>query len=136
LYLTQILGDAVAMEVINDHDTIVRRAFSERDGREIKHTGDGIMTCFSSVAGSINCGKDIQKDVMENKHANPQINLRVKIGLSAGEPVEKNQYLFGTAVQLAARICHHANANEILISYTVQDLCICKGFKFGQLDEV
>ncbi|MBA3273312.1 MAG: DUF4242 domain-containing protein, partial [Chthoniobacterales bacterium] len=40
---TQELGDDKAMELVHLHDTIVRQALGAENGREVKHTGDGIM---------------------------------------------------------------------------------------------
>ncbi|MCH8837711.1 MAG: DUF4242 domain-containing protein [Candidatus Marinimicrobia bacterium] len=134
--MTQELGDAGAMEVLQVHDTIVRGALEQQGGREVKHTGDGIMAAFVSVAGSINCAIDIQRGISDNNKGESKHDLHVRIGLCAGEPVEKNQDLFGTSVQLAARICDHAAAEEILVAHTVQELSAGKGFKFGQPDEV
>lgn len=134
--MTQELGDAAAMQVLRIHDIIVRGALEKRGGREVKHTGDGIMASFTSVAGSVDCAIDIQRGISDNNQADAHHQLRVRIGLSAGEPVEENQDLFGTSVQLAARICDHAAAEEILVAHTVQELSAGKGFEFGQPDEV
>ncbi len=134
--MTQELGDAAAMEVLQVHDTIVRGALEQQGGREVKHTGDGIMASFVSVAGSINCAIDIQRGISDNNKGESKHDLHVRIGLCAGEPVEKNQDLFGTSVQLAARICDQADAEEILVAHTVQELSAGKGFKFGQPDEI
>ena len=134
--MTQELGDAAAMEVLNIHDTIVRGALEQHGGREVKHTGDGIMASFASVAGSVNCAIDIQRGLSNYNQTESNHNLHVRIGLCAGEPVEKNQDLFGAAVQLAARICDHAEAGEICVAHTVQELCVGKGFEFGKADEV
>jgi hypothetical protein len=41
--LTQSLGDEAALAILGVHDTIVRDALSALGGREVKHTGDGIM---------------------------------------------------------------------------------------------
>ncbi|HEY2679936.1 MAG TPA: nickel-binding protein, partial [Candidatus Udaeobacter sp.] len=41
--LTQSLGDQAALAILGVHDTIVRDALSTLGGREVKHTGDGIM---------------------------------------------------------------------------------------------
>ena len=38
------------MELIHLHDRIVRTALAELKGREVKHTGDGIMVLFVSAA--------------------------------------------------------------------------------------
>lgn len=134
--MTQELGDAAAMDVLQVHDTIVRDALQKQGGREVKHTGDGIMAAFVSVAGSITCAIDIQQGISDHNLTGSNHDLRVRIGLCAGEPVEKNQDLFGTSVQLAARICDHAAAEEILVAHTVKELSAGKGFKFGEPDEV
>ena len=134
--MTQELGDEGAMAVLQVHDIIVRDALGKHGGSEVKHTGDGIMASFSSVAGSLNCAIDTQRGIRDNNLTNPSHDLHVRIGLCAGEPVEKNQDLFGTSVQLAARICDHAGADEILVARTVQELSAGKGFTFGKADDV
>jgi len=42
-------------------------------------------------------------------------------GLSAGEPIEDHGDLFGSTVQLAARLCAYAEPEQILISKLLQD---------------
>lgn len=134
--MTQELGDTAAMNVLHIHDTIVRGALEKQGGREVKHTGDGIMASFASVAGSLNCAIDIQRGISDNNQTILDMKLQLRIGLCAGEPVEKNQDLFGAAVQLAARICDHAEAGDIMVARTVKELCIGKGFEFGKPEEV
>ena len=55
----------------------------------------------------------------------------VRIGIAAGEPVAEGNDLFGTAVQLAARLCARASPRSILVSSAVRDLAQGKGFTFG-----
>ncbi len=59
--LTQELGDEDAMELVHLHDKIVRAALESSDGREVKHTGDGIMASFVSAAAAIKCAAQIQR---------------------------------------------------------------------------
>ena len=134
--MTQELGDAAAMNVLHVHDTIVRDALKKHGGREVKHTGDGIMASFASVAGSINTAITTQRGISDYNQTAPIHDLHVRIGLCAGEPVEKNQDLFGTSVQLAARICDHADADQILVARTVQELSAGKGFTFAPAEDV
>jgi class 3 adenylate cyclase len=134
--MTQKLGDAAAMDILANHDTTVRTALQKHGGREVKHTGDGIMASFVSVSGSVQSAIDIQRALNDHNQTNPDQALNVKIGLCAGEPVEKNKDLFGASVQLAARICDHARAEEIKVTHTVQDLCLGKGFQFENPQEV
>src|SRR5438874_4962160 len=58
--LTQSLGDEVAMELLRVHDKVVRDALAASSGREVKHTGDGIMASFISAAAAVRCAAQIQ----------------------------------------------------------------------------
>ena len=127
--MTQRLGDAKAMELLRVHDLIVRGHLGHSGGSEVKHTGDGIMASFGSVARAIQCAVAIQTD-LEAHSASADHPIRVRIGVSAGEPVAERDDLFGAAVQLAARACNHAAAGAILVSTAVRELCVGKGFTF------
>ena len=138
--LTQRLGDAKAQEVVHAHNQIVREALSAHGGNEIKHTGDGIMASFSSSSGAINCAVAIQQAVAAHVEKNPDMPLSIYIGLNAGEPVAEDgpdgrADLFGTAVQLASRICDKAGPGEILVSNVVRELAAGKGFLFSDRGE-
>ncbi len=128
--LTQRLGDARAQEVLRVHNEIVREALKAHGGAEIKHTGDGIMASFTSTSRALDCATSIQRTFAQYNESNPTIPIRVRIGLNTGEPVAENQDLFGTVVQLAARICAHAEPSQILASMVVRELAAGKGFMF------
>jgi class 3 adenylate cyclase len=134
--LTQSLGDDAALAVLGVHDTIVRDALSALGGREVKHTGDGIMASFVSAASAVRCAIQIQRELEKHAQANPGRPLKVRVGAAAGEPVEQNDDLFGSTVQLAARLCAHAQPEQILVSNAIPDLCIGKGLFFEELGEV
>ena len=133
--LTQTLGDEQAMEFIRLHDTIVRDALAANTGREIKHTGDGIMASFCSAVAAVRCAAQIQRALAE-KQTDRGLSIKVRIGGAAGEPVERNNDIFGSTVQLASRLCSHAEADQILVSNVVAELCIGKGLPFRALGEV
>ena len=134
--LTQSLGDEAALALLGVHDTIVRDALSALGGREIKHTGDGIMACFISTAGAVRCAIQIQRELNKHAQASPERALKVRVGAAAGEPVEKHNDLFGSTVQLASRLCTHAQPEQILVSNAIAELCLGKGFQFEDLGEV
>src|SRR4051812_16303536 len=46
-------GDDAAIAMLGTHDHIVRVAVGANFGREVKHTGDGIMAAFNSAAGAV-----------------------------------------------------------------------------------
>jgi class 3 adenylate cyclase len=124
--LTQRLGDDAAQELVRQHNNVVREALKAHDGTEIKHTGDGIMASFPSARGALGCAMAIQRGLDDGDG-----QVRVRIGLNAGEPVAEDDDLFGTSVQLAARVCAEAEAGEILVSNVVRELSAGKGFLFN-----
>jgi class 3 adenylate cyclase len=134
--LTQSLGDEAALAMLEVHDAIVRDALSASGGREVKHTGDGIMASFISPAGAVRCAIQIQRDLDKHAQANPEHPLKVRVGAAAGEPVEQQNDLFGSTVQLACRLCKHAAPQQILVSNAIAELCIGKGLRFEDLGEV
>ena len=128
--LTRQLGDAKAMELLRSHNAIVRGALQAHGGHEVKHTGDGFMASFASVSHAVECTIVILKSLDSYNRQNPDATIHVRIGLSAGEPVEEDQDLFGATVQLAARLCDRAQADRILVSSVVRDLCLGKKLPF------
>jgi len=130
--MTQRLGDEGAMRLLGVHDAIIREALSAHRGREVKHTGDGIMASFDSIQHALGAAIEVQRGfARHNADSEPGARLAVRIGLSAGEPVAKGSDLFGAAVQLAARLTAYAKPGRIMIAGAVADLAIGKNFTFG-----
>src|SRR5439155_26351084 len=125
--LTHSLADEAALALLGVHDTIVRNALADLGGREVKHTGDGIMASFVSAAGAVRCAIQIQRELAKHEEAQPERPLKIRVGAAAGEPVEQHNDLFGSTVQLAARLCAHAQPEQILVTNAVAELCIGKG---------
>lgn len=121
-------GDEVAVDLVRRHNDVVRGALDRFDGREVKHTGDGILASFVSVAKAVQASVSIQRASANLAGDGPP--LAVKIGLSAGEPVEESEDLFGASVNLAARICAHAAGGQTLVSGTVKELALGKELQF------
>ena len=113
---TQTHGDKASQELVHAHNDIVRRAIAGRDGREIKHTGDGIMASFPTAADAVAAAIGIQSGVAAHGQMRPDLPLKLRIGVSYGRPIHENEDLFGSTVQLAARICGLSGPDEILIS--------------------
>jgi len=132
--LTERLGDARARELLREHERIVRGALKAHGGSEVKTMGDGFMASFSSATKALESAIAIQQAfAAHNESAEEPILVRV--GLNAGEPIAEEQDLFGTAVNLAARICSRAEAGQILAPVVVRELAAGKPFMFADLGE-
>lgn len=129
--MTSRFGDDAAMAMLSVHDHIVRTAVGGNKGREVKHTGDGIMAAFHSAACAVRSACQIIGALKGHNEGGPEYTVMVRIGISAGEPVEQHEDLFGSSVQLAARLCAQAEPGQILVSNVVADLCMGKNLKFS-----
>ncbi|HEY1989408.1 MAG TPA: nickel-binding protein [Acidimicrobiales bacterium] len=133
---TQQLGDDGHMQLLGEHNSIVRSQLVVHEGREVKHTGDGIMAAFTSVVSAVAFAVEVQRR-LDERNQEGTIPLDVSIGISAGEPVtDDNDDLFGAAVQLAARLCAAAASGDIAVSVAVRELCIGKPFRFDDMGEL
>ena len=125
------------MELLREHNVIVRGELTTHDGREVKHTGDGIMAAFTSVQ------QPLRSPSQCNSRCTPATKRQRHHSMSASESAPVNQLptstmiCSGAAVQLAARLCGAAPPGEIAVSVAVRELCIGKPFLFedgGQLN--
>lgn len=119
-------GDEAVVEMLSNHDQAVRAALDSLGGREVKHTGDGILASFSYVSRAVDCAIAIQQELARLDQSVP-----TSIGISAGEPITQADDIFGAAVNLAARICAHASGGQILVSSAVRELSIGKSFDYA-----
>ena len=117
--MTTRLGETKALHLLRIHNAFTRNALREYAGREVKHLGDGIMASFASTVQALDCAISIQKAFASFNCENVETPLHLRIGLSAGEPVEDDNDLFGATVQLAARLCSHAKPDQILVTKDV-----------------
>ena len=134
--MTTKLGDTKSLHLLHIHNVLTRNALREYRGNEVKHTGDGIMASFVSVANGVKCAMAIQKSFDIHNQKNPDESLYLRIGLSAGEPIEEHGDLFGNAVQLAARLCSQAEPSQIFVANIVKDQCQDKTIPFIDIGEI
>ena len=134
--MTTLYGDIKALHLLHIHNALTRNSLKAHRGREVKHTGDGIMASFALVPDAVECAIAIQKAFAAYNKESPEAPLHLRIGLSAGEPIEEHGDLFGKPVQLAARLCAHAEPDRILVAQVVLDQCRGKEVPFLDLGEV
>lgn len=129
--LTQRLGDRASTDLVREHDRIVRSCIETCGGREIKHTGDGIMASFDAPSSAVEAAVQMQRQLAERNRA-ADTTVDVRIGISAGEPITDGGDLFGATVQLAARLCGIAPTGGVTASVAVRELCVGKLIHFDE----
>jgi len=128
---TQALGEEGMMRLLSQHDLIVGAVLKRWRGHQVKHTGDGIMAVFPRVLDGIAAAADIQRDIELSNAAMDGMALKVRIGLSAGNPIRKDDDYFGTVVQTAARVCPLAGAGEVALPEAMAASAGCAGFSYS-----
>jgi len=121
------LGDRSWRSLLDDHDHLARREI-ERAGHVVKSTGDGLLASFDRPGRAIETARSLRDELAT-------LGLDIRCGLHTGEVELRDDDLAGLAVHIAARVCAHANAGEILVSRTVSDLVVGSGFGFESRGE-
>ena len=122
------VGDHEGRRIVRDLENHVAARAGEHGGRIVKNLGDGSLVSFGSNASAIDFGLDVQR------RTDGDVPLR--IGMSAGEPLQEDGDIHGAVVAQASRVADLAGAGEVLVSDTVRQLAIGKGFTFESKGEV
>jgi len=135
--MTERLGDQRWLQVLREHNRIVREQIAVHGGYEVKSQGDGFMLAFQSARRALHCAVAIQRAFTAHNQQHADEPLRVRIGLHAGEVIKEVDDFFGKNVILAARIAAQATGGEILASSLVKELTHSAGdIRFSDEREV
>jgi adenylate cyclase len=83
-------------------------------GRIANTAGDSVLAEFASAVDAVRCAMTLQEALGQRK-------LHVRIGIHTGDVIDKNGDLFGTAVNVAARLEGVAQSGGIVVSAAVRD---------------
>lgn len=132
--MMQRLGDERGRKVLREHELITRDLLRQHGGAEIKTMGDGFMASFTSVTKATDCAIALQRAFAAHADSMSE-QLRVRVGLNAGEPIEEDGDLFGATVIMASRIAAKAGAGEILIPEPLRHLLTGKSYVYADRGE-
>ena len=118
--LLQDLGDRYP-EVLADHHRLVREAFAGHGGLERGSAGDGLYFVFQSAGAAVQAAVDGQLALAAWSWPEGG-QVRDRMGLHTGEPVQATEGYIGLDVHRAARICAAGHGGQILVSRTTRDL--------------
>ncbi|MCH8921233.1 MAG: tetratricopeptide repeat protein, partial [Chloroflexi bacterium] len=129
---TEELGDQRWMEVLREHNAIIREQLAAHDGFEVKSEGDGFMLAFQSARKALKCAIETQKAFAKRAESS-EVPILVRMGLHTGEMIKEGDDFFGKHVNLAARIAAQADGGEILVSSLLKELTASGGdIDFGE----
>ena len=116
-------GDERWRAVLQRYGEMTAELVERFGGTVVKNTGDGHLTTFDGPTQAIRCAEALRTDA-------ETLNVAIRVGIHTGECELIDHDIGGIAVHIAARICDHAGAGEILVSSTVRDLVVGSGAGF------
>jgi pimeloyl-ACP methyl ester carboxylesterase len=117
------LGDRRWRDLLEQHNSVVRRELGRFRGRELNTAGDGFLATFDGPARAVACAVSI-------RDAARALGLQIRFGLHTGELEMAGTEIRGIAVHTGARVAALAGAGEVLASSTVRDLVAGSGLEF------
>jgi pimeloyl-ACP methyl ester carboxylesterase len=117
------IGDRRWRELLERHNTLVRRELGRFRGQELNTAGDGFLATFDGPARAIACACSI-------RDAARRLGLQIRFGLHTGELELQGSEIRGIAVHTGARVVGKAGPGEVLASSTVRDLVAGSGLEF------
>jgi predicted ATPase/class 3 adenylate cyclase len=102
------------------HDALSRAAVDNNRGVVVKMTGDGMYAAFADPLDAIRAALMLELSLADSSATNG-IPFRVRYGLHLGIVERRDDDLFGSPVNRAARIMKAAHGNQVLLSQAVVD---------------
>jgi adenylate cyclase len=110
-------GDAASLELLRRVDAEVAAAMEEHGGELVKRMGDGMMAVFPDPSDALGAARDAV--TAAPAHAVDGYVPKLRVGMHFGTPRSIGDDYIGIDVNIAARLCEAAEADEVLLSEAV-----------------
>ncbi len=119
--LIQALGDVTSDRVFADHRRLLGEAVEAAGGHVYQDQGESFLFVFERAKDAVLAAVAAQRALA--RHAWPEGALvRVRMGLTTGEPASAHGEYVGLDVHRAARICAAGHGGQILLSQATREL--------------
>ena len=122
------------IQTLKTHRQIMSEYIQQHTGRVVDSPGDNLLAEFGSAVDAVRCAVEIQKRLKkENDRFVKDKRLEFRIGVNVGDVVQDENSIYGSGVNVAARIEGLADSGGVCISRNAYDHVKDKlglGFKF------
>jgi class 3 adenylate cyclase len=123
-------GDAATLELLRRVGATVESAVLAREGRIVKRLGDGLMATFlsaqSAVDAALDANEGLDQVIVEGYRP------RLRAGVHWGRPRKLGGDYLGVDVNVAARVCDAAKADQVLVSDAALEQVNLEGLQAGR----
>ncbi len=122
------VGDEAARTAIRSVEDLVAETAAGLSGRVVKHLGDGSLLEFRAASNALDFARKVQVELGDGE-------VKLRVGMAAGEPIREDGDLHGAVVVVASRISDAAEAGEVCVSGGVKQLVVGKQYHFEDRGE-
>lgn len=98
------------------------RKIEDRRGRIVKTMGDGLLVEFASIVDAVCCAVEMQREIAtRNAGAHAERRIDMRVGIHLGDVIVEERDIFGTGVNIAARLEGLAQPGGICVSRAVRE---------------
>ncbi len=116
-------SEAAALAVLRRHrEETLAPAWAQHGGRVFHAAGDGFLVEFPSVVDAVAAALAVQRAIgRSNADVPPGQRMDFRIGLNLGDVIVDGEDLYGSGVNIAARVQGLARAGDIVATRAVKD---------------
>lgn len=116
-------GDQAGLRMLDRHNRALFPLIEQANGRVIKTIGDSILAVFAQPGDALRAAFALQQRLEEVRAALPEPEqIHIRVGVHYGLVTEKDNDVFGDAVNLAERVKSSAAGDQVFVSRTLRDL--------------
>src|SRR5215469_17694676 len=102
--------------------TIIDPRVAAHRGHIFRTMGDGLLIEFPRVVEAVLCAAEVQEELrLRSESDPPEQGIQLRIGINIGDVIRKGNDVFGTGVNIAARLESLAEPGSIYISGEAYD---------------
>jgi class 3 adenylate cyclase len=110
-------GDIAGREMLQRHQDLSSEAITQNNGVLVKTIGDSVMAYFQDPMAAVNSALKIQENFKTyNNTQKTEDQIHIRIGIHFGVGIVEDKDIFGSVVNLAAKLVSIAGSDQIFIS--------------------
>jgi len=114
--------EAFTIRTLKEYRNIMSKQIEQHNGRVVDSPGDNVLAEFASAVDAVSCAVEIQKVLKEKNDELPgDKKLEFRIGINIGDVVQDEDRIYGSGVNVAARIEGLAEPGGVSISRSAYD---------------
>ncbi|MGP0032245.1 MAG: adenylate/guanylate cyclase domain-containing protein [Acidimicrobiales bacterium] len=122
---TDANGDEAALALLEAHHRLAGPIVRRWNGTIVKHLGDGLLCSFPDPESGVRAALEL----LDTAPA----PLRLRAGAHVGHAMVSRLDIVGHVVNVAARVCDHASADQVLVTAeVVEEMGPCEGMRIGR----